>query len=177
MAGIGIRIEVDDAAVTATLRRAVARISDLRPVMAAIGSRVEASTILRFEQERGPDGAEWKRSHRAREEAGQTLTDTARLRGSITHVLRGSGSGVEALVGTNVVYAAVHQFGDKTRARVIRPRARKALKFTAGGKTVFAKHVNHPGSTIPARPFLGLSGGDRREIRRIVERHLERAVS
>lgn len=177
MAGVGIRIEVDDADVTAALRRAVARISDLRPVMAAIGSRIEASTILRFERERGPDGTGWKRSHRAREESGQTLTDTARLRGSITHVLRGSGPDVEVLVGTNVEYGAIHQFGDKTRARVIRPKYRKALKFTAGDKTVFAKHVNHPGSKIPARPFLGLSGGDRREIRGIIERHLAKTVS
>ncbi len=56
----------------------------------------------------------------------------------------------EAMIGTNVEYAAIHQFGGHTRPHVIRPKTKQALAF--GGK-VF-KQVNHPGSNIPARPFL-----------------------
>ncbi|ADD81130.1 gp25 [Rhodococcus phage ReqiPine5] len=54
-------------------------------------------------------------------------------------------------VTANTNYAAsVH---DGTRPHVIRPKAgKKALKFNVGGRTVFAKKVNHPG-TRP-RPFL-----------------------
>jgi hypothetical protein len=35
------------------------------------------------------------------------------------------------------------------RPHVIRPRLRKALRFMAGGKAVFARRVNHPGN----RPY------------------------
>lgn len=39
-----------------------------------------------------------------------------------------------------------------TRPHVIRPRNASALRFKAGGETVFASSVNHPGTR--ARPFL-----------------------
>lgn len=47
-------------------------------------------------------------------------------------------------------YAPFVEFG--TRAHVIRPKERKALRFFAGGETVLAKKVFHPG-TRP-RPFF-----------------------
>lgn len=54
-----------------------------------------------------------------------------------------------------IPYAAIHEFGGITKAHDIFPRAGKALKFQMGGKNVFAKSVHHPGSNIPARPYLG----------------------
>lgn len=50
---------------------------------------------------------------------------------------------------------AVH---DGTSAHLIRARRKKALKFTAGGKTVYAKSVWHPG-TRPRR-WLMTAGGE-----------------
>jgi hypothetical protein len=41
---------------------------------------------------------------------------------------------------------------DGTRPHIIRPRTKRVLKFTVGGRTVFAKMVRHPGTR--ARPFL-----------------------
>lgn len=45
--------------------------------------------------------------------------------------------------------AAVHE---GTKPHVIRAKNVKALKFDVGGKTLFRRSVNHPGTT--ARPFL-----------------------
>lgn len=47
-------------------------------------------------------------------------------------------------------YVLAHH--DGARPHVIRPRRKRALKFQAGGRTVFAKKVNHPGNR--ANPFL-----------------------
>lgn len=58
-----------------------------------------------------------------------------------------------AAVGTNVVYAAIQHFGGKTKAHKITARNKKALAF--GG--ILVKSVNHPGSKIPARPYLVLT--------------------
>lgn len=53
-------------------------------------------------------------------------------------------------IGSDVSYAPY--VNDGTRPHIIRPRTRQALKFTVGGRTVFAKVVHHPG-TRP-NPFL-----------------------
>ena len=43
---------------------------------------------------------------------------------------------------------------------MIRPKNKRALSF--GG--IVVRSVNHPGSNIPARPFLRLTPGDLRDI-------------
>jgi HK97 gp10 family phage protein len=53
-----------------------------------------------------------------------------------------------------IPYAAIHEFGGTTSPHRIEPRTGKALAFQMGGETVFARFVNHPGSKIPARPYL-----------------------
>lgn len=73
-----------------------------------------------------------------------------------------------AVVGTNVVYAAIQNFGGQTRPHEIRPRYKKALRFNGR----FAKKVNHPGSDIPARPFLTLTTEDYEEVRQAIADHI-----
>lgn len=53
-------------------------------------------------------------------------------------------------VGSDVEYAPY--VNDGTRPHVIRPKNAQVLRFRAGGRTVFAKVVQHPG-TRP-NPFL-----------------------
>lgn len=146
-AGARLSVEVDDAELREALNRLVFRLANADPILDNIGRRLVTSTVNRFEREQAPDGTPWKPSARAEEEGGQTLTDTARLRQSITHRVRGDG--VE--VGTNVVYGAIHQFGGEA--------GRKDRRVT-----------------LPARPYLGVDAGDRRAILRIVRRALERAI-
>jgi phage gpG-like protein len=56
------------------------------------------------------------------------------------------------LVGTDRLYAAIHQLGGQTKPHVIRPKAgKKALKIPGIG---FRAKVNHPGSKVPARPYF-----------------------
>lgn len=168
MAGAGTRItvEFDDADVRRALRRLIAAgeaIDQPGGVLDTIGASLEASVAHRFETETGPDGRPWKQSRRAREEGGQTLSDSGKLRASITRRL---GPG-EVSVGTNVAYAAVHQFG-----ATIRPRNAKALAFPGpDGTIIFSKRVD-----IPKRAFLGISTGDRSMIRETIYDRLRRAV-
>lgn len=87
--------------------------------------------------------------------SGQALKNrTGTLRRSIAPNIVQSGASIVGEVGTNIEYAAIHEFGGMTLPRLILPKARKALRFTIGGKTVFAKKVNHPGSKVPERSFL-----------------------
>lgn len=47
---------------------------------------------------------------------------------------------------------AMSERGARTKPHQIRPKLERVLKFTAGGETVFARSVAHPGAPIAARP-------------------------
>lgn len=97
---------------------------------------------------------------------GKILQSSGRLASSITQTSSNEG----AAVGTNVKYAAIHQFGGRTKPHEIRPRNKKALAWASAGHPV--RKVNHPGSEIPARPFLALDDSDMREIVETVEEYI-----
>jgi phage gpG-like protein len=54
----------------------------------------------------------------------------------------------------DVKYAAIHEFGGKTKPHEILPDKADALAFMMGGQQVFAKSVKHPGSVIPERSYM-----------------------
>jgi len=91
---------------------------------------------------------------------GKILQRTGQLASSIET----RSDSTSATVGTNLVYAGIHQFGGQTRAHTITARKGKALAF--GG--IFRRSVRHPGSRIPARPFLALERDDERQIQESV---------
>ncbi len=124
---------------------------DIAATMLAVGEAIRTSTLERFDRGKDPEGRPWKTSIRAQKEGGKTLVKTAQLRNAI-HVEH-SNKGVE--VGTNLIYAATHQFGD--RNRTIR---------TKTGRTV---HVD-----IPARPYMGITEDDMQEITHLIEQAVTR---
>lgn len=162
--GASIEMDVNDGMRLAALQALLARGLDLSPLMDEIGSYLQTSTDARFENETGPDGERWLPSMRALAEGGQTLSDTGRLRQSLTH--RAGRDSVE--IGTNVIYAGPHQFG----AEIV-PVSAQALKFSLpGGGFVQTDRVE-----MPPRPFLGINGEDRFEIGLIVNDFLREALS
>ena len=148
MPGQATGIEIGTEAAAAQLARIAGPLASPRPVMDEIGRHLVASTLRRFAQQRGPDGAPWLKSARALADGGRTLVASGRLRASISHTVAADGSSVE--VGSSVSHAAVHQFGG---------RAGKGRS-----------------ATLPARPFLGIDDRDRNDIVRILSRALEGAA-
>lgn len=148
----GITFDIGElVALDGRLSAAYDRSRDLSPLMDSIGMAMETSTDERFDNEAGPDGMPWKKSLRAKEEGGKTLTDSARMRGSITH----SASATQVEVGTNLIYAGIHQFGGRITAKS------GHLKFTLPGGLGFVSVV---GVNIPARPYLGIGRDDEQTI-------------
>ena len=158
MAGSFITISVEDAAARAMLNKLGQM--DTAPLMRRLGERIQAWTQDRFDanQQQAPDGTPWAKlnpkyaQNKPRHLQNRKLTLSGDLRKSIRWQLLDSQS---VLVGTNVKYAAIHQFGG-----TIRPKKGKALAF--GGR--FVQSV-----TIPARPYLGISEQDNKEIREIIK--------
>jgi phage gpG-like protein len=86
------------------------------------------------------------------------------LAASIISSIENDGSDTSVSISsTGVPYAAIQEFGGKTAAHDIVAVKAKALAFCAGGGQVFARSVQHPGSTIPAHSYLGSSLAEMRD--------------
>jgi len=162
-----IILKIDGAeALQKSLRELMTRMSNMSPIMKAIGDRVVEQTKRRFEAGGpAPDGTAWKTPKTANPKRIRTLTVSGHLRDDIHFQVSGKNT---VIIGSNKEYAAIHQLGGRTAAHIIRPRNKKALKTPYG---VFKK-VNHPGSVIPARPFLGLSGANTRDITDMINEYI-----
>lgn len=134
MTGATFQLQVEDERLQAALADMAARAEDLSEPFDVLGMALTVSTQRRFELGEDPQGNTWPPSLRALAEDGRTLVESAVLFQSITH----RAGPQELEVGTNVVYAAIHQLGGQAgRGRKVR---------------------------IPARPYLGLDAADEDEI-------------
>ncbi len=82
---------------------------------------------------------------------------TGKLLSSIHEELHETPDAIWGVVYSNDIKAAILEWGGQTRPHVIVPVNVKALRFMAGGATVFARRVNHPGSKIPAFAYMRTS--------------------
>lgn len=137
---------------------------DIRGASLALAESLRTSTRERFKKQKDPNDKAWKSSIRATQEGGSTLSDTARLKNSIKS--RSSGTGFA--IGTNLIYARTHQFGEKGRSITIRAKTSKGLVFRMGNRWIRKQQVNVT-IKIPARPFLGISEEDMLEIKGTLE--------
>lgn len=149
-----ITITLDARNVLDALQQLSARTTDLRPALIEIGEKLASSTMARFASGTAPDGTPWQPNSpvtiRRYELAGQSgkkplVGATRNLGTGISWQLRGNDA-VE--VGSAEPYAAMQQFG--------------------GSKAAWP----HLWGDIPARPYLGLSVEDERDILDIVAGYL-----
>jgi phage virion morphogenesis protein len=185
MTGARIALTVEDSGLHALFARLTAAGADLGPVMAEIAGDVEETTRRRFDTGSGPGGVAWPPSARAKKTGGKTLVDSGQLEESITS----RSSAMEAEVGTNKEYAALHQFGgaiDRPARTVVTYRKVtgamnrfKDWRFVKKSRANFAEEHAVAGhkAVYPARPFLGIDGADEARIARLIERHLARAIA
>lgn len=133
---------------------------DIRSANLVLAEALRTSTRERFKEQKDPEGKAWKQSIRAAQEGGTTLTQSAGLKNSIKSKASMDGFAV----GTNKIYARTHQFGEKGRAITIRAKTSRGLVFKIGDRWI-RKHQVQVNIQIPARPFLGISEDDMREIK------------
>lgn len=201
--GSGVRVDVDDAGVLRALDLAAGAGADMTRIHRAIAGYVLFSTQRRFEREIGPGGVKWPgfapstlaRMSARRRANPKLLRDSARLYSSLTAL----GDSAGAAVGTNVVYAARHQFGGASvqHARSQQVHVREAAvgagrakdgrrvgskrRFASAksrAKSLRTEWVTMPERTLrtPARPYLGIDDADRAEILRIITDALGREL-
>ena len=161
-----MKITITCGKTTATLASGMQRfVGRLAQVHAVLGQEYQLLVQQGFEAERSPSGTPWQ----------ELATATVKKRGSSHPILRVSGrlarthlraNAQAAVVGSNLAYAAIHQFGGviqhkggsvKLHFKKFKRGPRKGkVRFSKAGKASYGMQASvAPYSVrIPARPWL-----------------------
>lgn len=150
MAGAFIDVNIDDKDVQYLLNDLSKRFSNLTPVMKEIGDIVTESVQRNFEEHRSPEGISWEplaeSTKEQKEKKGRNADDILVLHRILMGSIHPEAYADHVDVGTDIVYAAIHQFGGETG------RGHKVK--------------------IPARSFLGVRDEDWAEIEDMIVNEL-----
>lgn len=162
-----LTISISGGGVERALAAIAERIGNTRPVMKMIAEILDDRVSENFLRESGPLG-EWpaiKPPKNKTRTNPKILQDTARLKNSITTTYTNN----TAQVGTNVVYAAIHQLGGEinipARSQQAYFKQRKdgsvGNRFVRKSASNFSQWHTRGAHTIemPARPFLPFANG------------------
>jgi phage virion morphogenesis protein len=143
---MSVTLKIDDSEIQEQLNILASRLQNLDPVYKNIGEYMVLSILDRYDKEIDSQGKPWApltaatiKQKQRKGKIQKILQQDGNLR--LTIIYQASASQVE--IGTNRIYGAIHQFG---------------------GRAGRGKKVN-----IPARPFLGVSVVDEREIVDIIQ--------
>lgn len=180
MTGFSISAELQIQEARTQLRDLLERMDNRRPFFGAVGERLLLSTARNFDRQGGPDGKAWKplapATIKARQRLGQTPITILRSnsKGRSGSALAGSvnyeASESELRIGSPKETAAIHQFGGTIQkparaAKIYRKLGKDGSigrRFVKKKKATAVTDVTIPAHTItiPARPFIGISGSD-----------------
>ena len=143
-------------------------------VLAAIGVALVEEVNKRFESGRDVWGTPWQKllpAYAAIKRGPGILRESRMLQRSITY--RVSGSTIQ--VGSNRIYAAVHQFGATITAK---NAPALAFKLGVAGKRggIKAAFVHVQTVHIPQRPYLGFGPNDQRAVMEVLGVFVARAL-
>lgn len=180
MAGAGIHIDMSG---LQGLQRKLEELGgfDPRQLLDVIGSTVESQTRRRISEEKtAPDGQtwpEWSSGYAAGRHAGNSMLEgDGDLLDSISYLVGSN----EVEIGSNLIYAGIHQFGSGDEAvkvpahkRIVRQAFGKALPFPVWANVGDYSFVQN----IPAREYLGTSVDDEFEIRQVINDWFQEILS
>lgn len=179
MTGARITFKLDDKAFEAS----VAKLGGVlrTGVVRAIGVALVEETNKRFDSGKDPFGNKWQAllpAYAMIKKGPGILRASLQLQRSVTFAT----AGTQVTVGSNRIYAAVHQFG-----AVIKAKNGKGLAFSLGsagpmgprgGKSKALYHLVRVQSVrIPARPYLGFGPNDQRAVMEVVAGEIGRTFS
>lgn len=182
MTGTTIKIAGTGDAIGQKLSQMAERAGDLHDALRELGEVLVPSTQARFDQAVAPDGTPWAPlSPRtlARKKGPGILRESLMLQGSIRYQVEA----YALMVGTDLEYAAIDQFGGK-----VKHEARQATVYfhhdkrtgAVGNRFVPKKRANFVQDVtigaheveIPARPYLGFSASDEAASLKVLEDYL-----
>jgi len=171
MTGTMIDVKIKDHGVKKLLAEIQRRAHTLSPAMNIIGQIVRTSIVRNFEKEGRPE--KWKKHSKTTEKRRGKGASILRAESHLMNSIHHKADKNSVVIGTNRIYAAVHQFGAKKGAfgtfsvtqqvkEHIRKIKGKRQKVRAHKRT---RKMPVPWGDIPARPFMMVQKEDWDEIR------------
>ena len=183
---LSLKVGVEDRELQVSLERLQLMGGNLRSFWQSVGEYMLRATDERFTAQKDPAGKDWPQlnaRYRRRKKGPKILTERHRLRRSIAY----RASELELLVGTNVVYGAIHQLGGEIeheeRSQVLAFKkkggfmSRRSARRSKGPVRVAFATIGAHKTTIAPRPFLGASTQDRAHILELLRDHIARATA
>lgn len=173
---MSITLTLDRDGFDSVMQRLLQGVEDLSPVSYVIGQLLSNSVRRNFKEGGRPEA--WTESKRAKNDGGQTLRDTGVLMNSIV----GGDAGDNAIrVGTNVEYAAAHNFGvDEQITQQVGEHVRRITQ--AFGKPIELREVKVKAHKrkihmkLPAREFMLIQDEDWEDIHDIISLNLQKLI-
>jgi phage virion morphogenesis protein len=181
-----IEIQITVADLDSALDEIEARLGDLTPFMREVKGIMLDAVEQNFEEQGRPEWAGLTPSTiRQREREGKWPGKILQRSGRLASSIVGESGKDFATVGTNLEYAAIHQFGGEvqqfaqTRFVNFKVDSRGRSRFAPRGEANFAQAVTYGPRTftIPARPFLALTADDENEILFALGEYLTQGLS
>lgn len=170
MTGARINFKLDDRDFQAAVTKfgGVLRSGTLK----AVGMALVTTADARFQDKREPFGATWAPllpAYALIKRGSRILFARGKLVESLTYQVQGS----TVMVGSPLIYAAVHQFG-----AVITAKNAPALAFQLGVRGakggIKRAFVHVQKVRIPARPYLGFGPNDQRAVMEVLGGEVKR---
>lgn len=181
----GATLEFDGVGALAVINEAAAATADPTQMLREMGEYLAFQALpRRFESQSAPDGTPWQAlSPRYLRRKKKNQDKILVLNGYLRNGMRFQVDGGDVLVGTNMVYGAIHHFGgdidiEARRSEVYFRQDQKTgevgNRFVSRKRSNFSQEVSIGAYkiTIPARPWLGISDDDNYAIAGIATRYL-----
>ena len=172
---VSIEIQGDDVGNALERLRVGLKSTDL---MDSIGLQVATWGRKRIKSRKGiaPDGSKWPSlaasTLRRKAKAGKGHKGILEFEGDLADSIVHDNATEDSVdVGPRMPYALIHQTGGTIKRKLKPPKARKAkgLRVRLGPRTV---EIN-----MPARPYIGVSREEEDQLRRFVERWVEKLLA
>ncbi|KAA6204511.1 MAG: phage virion morphogenesis protein [Candidatus Tokpelaia sp.] len=165
MAGVSIKVNVDDKRLLADFSRLQRMMGDTTPIMRIIGVGLTGNIQKRLKT--GALESRWaplNPAYKATKRNARMMVESGMLRSSLTSA---PGNGY-VYIGTNRIYAAIHQLGGTIKR-----------KYEGGWRSDKEDHTWETKSvtTMPARPFLTVEEDDREMMANIIFTRIQRLLS
>ncbi|EGL4350579.1 phage virion morphogenesis protein [Salmonella enterica] len=177
------RITIDTSAFEAVFKRLLNGLEDRRDLMKSLAADMHDAVEENFAQQGRPAWQAWSKSY-ARQAAKRGQEKILQRRGRLADSIHEASDNDSATVGTNVKYAAIHQYGGTITMPARSQRAyyrqykdgRVGHRFVRKSQSNFSQWHTLPAYhiTLPARPFLALDDSDIRQMGDTLENYLRR---
>ena len=166
---VSLSVRIEDANVRELISGLHHRMADLSPAMKTVGEIVRTSVVRNFEVGGRPPWKPLSKTTLARRKGHKILMRQG-FAGGLAGSIHYRAAGDRVTIGTNKVYAAVHQFGARKGSfGTFTFTVREHLRRTPSGRKVTVREhqrtASLPWGDIPARPFLMVQREDWDEIR------------